>query len=96
MQIIISSSCDCLVCRFGVGLPWTVVRSPHEEQFRKDHQEGVPHPGGHLVSGGRPGRVISYQTFKLLSNFLLEPSIFINLPSHHNITQQNNLPIVAM
>ena len=68
------------------------MRSPHEEQFRQDNQEGVPHPGGHLVSGGGPGRVISHQTFKLLSNFLLEPSIFLNLPSHHNIMiGQNNL-----
>ena len=67
------------VCRSCVGLPWAVVRSPHEEQFRQDNQEGVPNPGRHLVSGRGPDRVISHQTFKLLSNFLLA-SIFINIP----------------
>ena len=51
------------------NLPGTVVRSPHEEQFRQNHQEGVPHPGRHLVCGRGPDRVISYQTVKLRATF---------------------------
>ena len=31
------------------------MRPPHEEKFGQHHKEGVPHPGRHLVSSGRPG-----------------------------------------
>ena len=35
--------------RTSLAVPGGVVGSPHQEQFGQDHQEGVPHPGGHLV-----------------------------------------------